>query len=155
RGLIFPSLGPGREFGAMNRLSSFTEYARLSAGFLTRDHEAGANELFRLGMNAYHEGSLELAERSLRRATRFAPERSDLHAALGIVSYDRSKFDDAAQSFSTALQLNPSEKDAVLGMGATLHVLGSVSDAIFYYLSYLRLEPNSVVAMTNLGSAFT
>ena len=138
----------------MNRLKAYGEYARLRATAFAGDNDTDADEFHRLGMKARHEGLFEVAERSLRRATRLAPERPDLHAALGIVLYERGNYDEAAESFGTALTINPKHEDALLGMGTTLHVSGRVSDAIFYYLSYLRLQPESVAAMTNLGSAF-
>jgi tetratricopeptide (TPR) repeat protein len=135
-------------------MSRLTEYARLSATALKGDHDAGADEFRRLGIDAYHEGKLDQAERLLGRATHLAPERPDLHAVLGAVVYDRGKYEEAAQSFATALNLDPGQEDALLGMGAALHAMGRVSDAIFYYLSFLRLQPDNVVAMTNLGNAF-
>jgi tetratricopeptide (TPR) repeat protein len=138
----------------MSRLASYAGYARLSTGVLNGDSQARTSELLRLGINAYQEGALDLAERSLRRAARLSPDRADLQAALGAVVYDRGRLAEASTIFSAALSLNPEEEDALLGMAATLQVMGSPGDAIYYYLSYLRLEPDSVVALTNLGAAF-
>ena len=138
----------------MSAITSYGEFALLSARYRGGQSEAGAERFFELAQSVYYDGNQDLAQRALRRATKLAPGNAMLRTWLGGMEYEQGKLEEARESFGRAMAIDPEAVDAYLGMAISLHASGRPSESIYYYLTYLRVRPGVVSAMSSLAAAY-
>lgn len=139
---------------AHGSIATWAEFGKLTLKQWVGEPEAGAWEFYGLAGKAYEAGQLDLAERSLRKATHLSPLNVQLHLTLGRVTYQRGRLSEAERSFQEALAVDPESVEALLGMAVTLHGEGRESDAVYFYLRYLNERPDDVGAMVSLAAVF-
>ena len=139
---------------AHGSIATWAEFGKLAVKQWVGEPEAGAWEFYGLAGKAYEAGQLDLAERSLRKATHLSPLNVELHLTLGRVTYQRGRLSEAERSFHEALAVDPENVEALLGLAVTLHREGRESDAVYFYLSYLNERPDDVEAMVSLAAVF-
>jgi tetratricopeptide (TPR) repeat protein len=115
-----------------------------ASGDQLKQHLAHAAEL--KGQKRYAE-----AEEEYRAALQLAPERADIHFALGVVLDLQKKWDEAIAENREALRLRPELVAAHNNLGLALYNNRNLEGAISEYREALRLKPNYALAHHNLG----
>jgi tetratricopeptide (TPR) repeat protein len=94
----------------------------------------------------YYEDAIPLLEAGLK----IAPQRSDLHSALGESYFMSGKTEKAIEEFKTLIALEPSAHSYSF-MGLSYRHLGRFDEALKYFNEGLKLDPHNPSCLFNLG----
>jgi tetratricopeptide (TPR) repeat protein len=94
----------------------------------------------------YFEDAIPLLESGLK----IAPQRADLHAALGESYFMSGKAERAIEEFKALIALDPSARSYAF-MGLSYRHLGRFEEATKYFNEGLKLDPHNASCLYNLG----
>jgi tetratricopeptide (TPR) repeat protein len=94
----------------------------------------------------YYEDAIPLLEAGLK----IAPQRSDLHAALGESYFMSGKAEKAIEEFKTLIALDPSARSYSF-MGLSYRHLGRFDEALKFFNEGLKLDPHNASCLFNVG----
>ena len=75
---------------------------------------------FRQGVDFYHRGSLDRAEKEFRKAIGLQSESAISHSALGLVLGNKGMLDESEKEFRQSIKLQPNDVDSHYSLGLTL-----------------------------------
>jgi tetratricopeptide (TPR) repeat protein len=94
----------------------------------------------------YYEDSIPLLESGLK----IAPNRADLHAALGESYFMSGKVEKAVEAFKQLIDLDPSARSYAF-MGLSYRQLGRFDEARSYFQQGLKIDPRNPSCLFNMG----
>ena len=94
----------------------------------------------------YYEDAIPLLESGLK----IAPQRADLHAALGESYFMSGKAEKAIEEFKNLIALDPSARSYAF-MGLSYRHLGRFDEATKYFKRASRLDPHNASCLFNIG----
>jgi Flp pilus assembly protein TadD len=106
---------------------------------------------YMLGLSAWKDGSLDIAETAFERSLALDPTRAKSRLNLTRVLLDASRPGEALTTVDSALVLDPSSGDAYRLKGRACHALGRIDEATTAYQRAIRLNPQDAWAMNNLA----
>ena len=106
------------------------------------------------GAKEIYEGSRDLAERDLAKATRISPLNYRYHFLLGLVQIRKGDYEKAAASTLHSLALNPYNINALNNLGVAYASAGNLPKAIQAFQTSLRIWPRHIEANRNLGTIY-
>lgn len=114
--------------------------------------QPNASVLYELGTAYVRTNRLDAAEKALAEAARLAPDRADLHLALGWVYYSKVDGEKAEAEFERALQLSRTGI-AYFYLGLAETALGKVEKAVGSFRQAVALSPRLIGAQVALGKS--
>jgi tetratricopeptide (TPR) repeat protein len=114
--------------------------------------------LYTRGVIAWHQGDLDRAVRSLRKAIDLDRENADAYAALGAVLKDRGDWNGAIRALRKAIDLRPDLPGAHVTLARALQGAGLAEDARVALREAVRLETETrlrreALVRTSVGTA--
>jgi len=109
---------------------------------------------FRLALEHYQSGNLQIAERLCREILKVQPEIAPILHLLGIISFQLGNYDQSVEHINKSLLLNPDNPDAYNHLGSALKAKGDIDEAITYFQKAINLNPSLADAYYNLGNTF-
>jgi Tfp pilus assembly protein PilF len=88
-------------------------------------------------------GRFDLAEKELRRAAKFEPNRPEIYTMLGIVQYRRGLYAQADHELRRAIELDQDSPVAYHYRGESLNQLGKIDEALTMLERAAALEPSN------------
>ncbi len=119
-----------------------------------RAHDEEARELSARGVLLFHQGSLEAAEVSFRRAVELRPDFAEAHNNLGLVQSRQGDDDAAVVSFEKAMACGEELPAALNNLGFLYHTQMRDAEAVEMFQKALEADPGMALAFVNLGNAY-
>jgi len=110
--------------------------------------------LVKEGVDLAHQGKLDRAIETMRKAVETDPTNAVAHTKLGYLLLDSDANDDAMKSFDEALKQNPRAHAAKTGRGIVMARAGQLDEAEAVLKDSLALNPDPVRAHYELGLVY-